>query len=330
MPFSVIAFSPDSRWFAAGAFYKAFAWEIGTGDPVPNADISTDRPVTALAFSPDSRFFAAGSTDGFVHIKNLETGDESNQPPATYGVDITTGQEVTTDITGHADEVSGLVFSPDSQMLVSSSNDQTFIAWDTGHWPVFGPANVQHAPIIGVAFNPTTSQLASMDTNGTVILWDLSKSSRLYEFTDNDQFPLEQASGEPLSPEECQSLVNQPESSCVVSPDGKLLISSSPQESYGAYLNTRTPDSLMQLWDFETKQLIGQFVARAFQPESFVFSADYKYLRILGQSDGKPFFLISLDVPSWVSTACAVANRNFSEGEWGRYLGGMEYRTSCQ
>jgi WD40 repeat protein len=245
-------------------------------------------------------------------------------------VDITTGQEVTTDISGHKDEISGLVFSPDSQSLISASNDQTFIAWDTGHWPISGRVDIHTDPIIGVAFSLANGALASIDTDGTVILWDLSKSSRLFEFTDDDQFPLDQASGEPLAPEECVSIVNQPESSCIVSPDGKLVISYYLQELYGAYLNTRRLDSVIEIWDFETGQLIGQHVARAFEPESFVFSSDYKYLRILGNSDGSPFLLINLDVSSWAGMACAVANRNFSEGEWGRYLGGTKYRSTCQ
>jgi len=329
MPFTVITFSSDGRMFAAGAFYKAVAWEVETGAEVPNANISTERPVSALTFSPDGALFVAGSTDGFVHIKSLETGEESSQPPASYGVDITTGQEITTDISGHKDEISSLAFSPDNQTIVSASNDRTFIAWDTGHWPVSGRVEVHRNPIIGVAFNPTSGEMASIDVAGTVILWDLSKTSRLFAPGD-DQFPLDQANGEQLTPEECLSIVNQPESSCIVSPDKKFILSYYPLEAYGAFDNTRLRDSVIGLWDFETEQLIGQHIAQAFEPEGFVFSADYKYARIIGNSYENPFVLINIDVASWASMACAVANRNFSEGEWGRYLGGTPFRSTCQ
>ena len=330
MPATVLTFSPNGRMVAAGAFYRAVAWELQTEKEVPNGSIGTDRPVTGLAFSPDGNFLAAGSTDGFVHIKNMKNGEESSQPPASYGVDITTGQELTTNITGHKDEISGLAFSPDSKTLLSASNDQTFIAWDTGHWPIWGPIDVHHEPIIGVAFSPENNVMASVDVKGTVILWDISKSSSLFEFLDDDQFPLDLTDGKQLAPEECVKIVNQPESSCFVSPNGKVMISFYLKEAYGAYLNVRILDSVIEIWDFETKQLIGQHTAFSYEPELIVFSVDNKYSRIIGNGYGGAFLLINIDSSTWASMACTIANRNFTQDEWSRYLGDTPYRSTCQ
>jgi len=51
---------------------------------------------------------------------------------------------------------------------------------------------------------------------------------------------------------------------------------------------------------------------------------------MIGNSYGNPFLVIDIDFSTWASLACAVANRNFSEAEWGRYLGGIPYRSTCQ
>jgi WD40 repeat protein len=330
MPVTVLTFSPDGSMVAAGAFYRAAAWEIETGEEVPNGTIDTSRPVTGLAISPDGTLLAAGSSDGFVHLKSIDSGEQISQPPPSYGVDITTGQEVTTDISGHRDDITALAFSPDNQTIVSASNDQTFIAWNSGHWPVLGPVDIHHDPIIGIAFNPVNGVMASIDTDGTVIVWDISKSSRLFKFADNDELPLDLTDGQQLAPEDCSRIVNHLESSCFVSPNGKVMISYYLLEAYGAYLNVRTLDSVIEIWDFETEQLIGQHTAAAYEPEWVAFSTDNKYARMIGNSYGNPFLVIDIDFSTWASLACAVANRSFSEVEWVRYLGEIPYRPTCQ
>jgi WD40 repeat protein len=330
MPVTVLTFSLDGRSIAAGAFYRAFAWSIDSGESVPNASIDTGRPVTSVAFSPDGNFFAAGSEDGIVHIKDLQTGEQRDQPASDNGVNISTNQLITTNITGHKDQIASLAFSPDSQMLVSAGNDQTFIVWDDWHWPLQGPIDVHHSPVIGVAFNPVNNAMASLDTNGTLMLWDISNSSSLFHFWDNDQFPLDLLDGQQLAPEECAGIVNQPESSCFVSPDGKIMISSYLTEAYGAYNNARTRDSVIGIWDFETQQLIGQRAFFSYEPEWVAFSADNKYARMIGNSYEVPFIVINTDVSSCASIACAIANRNLSEEEWRRYLGDLPYQSICQ
>ncbi|MBI5295602.1 MAG: TIR domain-containing protein [Chloroflexi bacterium] len=331
MPIEIVAFSPDGRMVAAGAFYKAVAWDAATGQQIPNGDISTARPVTALAISPDGSIFAAGSSDGFVHIMNLETGEERSQPPASYGVDITTGQEVTTDISGHKDNISGLAFSLDSQTLLSASNDQTLIGWDAGHWPILEPIDVHHQPIIGIAFSPASNNvMSSIDVTGTVIVWDISRTSRLFDFTDEFDFSQDLLGGEQLASEDCDRMVKQTGSSCFVSPNGKIMISFYLQEAYGAYANARTQDAIIEIWDFEARQLIGQHPVSAFEPEAVAYSADHKYARILGNSFRGAFLLFNIDFLDWVDMACATANRDFSTEEWSLYLGDMSYRPACQ
>lgn len=327
MPITVLTFSPDSRMVAGGAYYNAVAWELETGKEVLNGNIGTGRSVTGLAFSPDGHFFAAGSADGVVHIKNLEDGEETSQPPASNGAEITTMQEITTNITGHKDDILGLAFSPDSQTLISASNDQAFIAWDTGHWPIFGPIDVHHAPIIGVAFSPENNVMASVDVKGTVILWDISKSSRLFESKDDNAFHLDLTEGEQLAAEECMKIVSKPESSCFVSPNRKVMVSFYLEEAYGVFINDRSQNSVIGIWDFETVQLIGQHAFGGYEPDRVFFSTDNKYARMIGNG---PFILINIDVPTWAGMACAIANRDFSQDEWSRYLGGIPYRSTCR
>ena len=39
--------------------------------------------------------------------------------------------------------------------------------------------------------------------------------------------------------------------------------------------------------------------------------------------------LWDVDLQSWLKRACAIANRNLTREEWGRYMGDQPYRKTC-
>jgi WD40 repeat protein len=68
-----LALSPDGRYLATGRYDGLTIWDWHTKQPIlPRRTLPA---VESVAFSPDSRRVAAGSTDGAIHVWNLETGD---------------------------------------------------------------------------------------------------------------------------------------------------------------------------------------------------------------------------------------------------------------
>jgi WD40 repeat protein len=78
-------------------------WDAGNlSAPKAVHTLKQNGQVTSLAFSPDSHRLFSGSSDGFVHLWDLTSGDELARLP-------------------HTDAVTGLAFSNDSKLLLTVS-----------------------------------------------------------------------------------------------------------------------------------------------------------------------------------------------------------------
>ena len=109
-----LAISPDNNWLIFSIEEEFQIWDLELGEitaTLPGDDYSW---VSQIVFSPNSEYLAL--TEGYdaTNIRVFKTGSF---------------QEIH-DFNGHRLPVSSLVFTPNSQMLISGSEDLTIRIWE--------------------------------------------------------------------------------------------------------------------------------------------------------------------------------------------------------
>jgi WD40 repeat protein/Tfp pilus assembly protein PilF/uncharacterized caspase-like protein len=140
---------------------------------------------TTLGFSSSGRFVASGNSDGEIRIWDVESGAELPAIKKGYSSDIitmsannkmlaqvieegksirlwdTANETTVKNLSGHTDDINTVVFSPDSKILASGSDDKTIMLWDLQNG---GVKILQgHTEAVGaIAFHPSGKWLASV------------------------------------------------------------------------------------------------------------------------------------------------------------------------
>ena len=116
-----------------------------------------------LVYSPDSKLLATSGPMG-IWIYDAQTGVELNL------------------LTGHTDGVSAVAFSPDNNLLVSGSKDNSIRVWDphTGQHKMTFTGHEDG--VRSVAFSHNGQKLVSGGGDGTIRLWDMSTGEPLLAF----------------------------------------------------------------------------------------------------------------------------------------------------
>jgi WD40 repeat protein len=122
--------------------------------------LETDDSVNSCAYSPDGKMFGVAVSSEIV-IYDASTWTEMHL------------------LEGHTGTVKSIAFSPDSQRLVSGSDDKTVRLWDTTNAEELFTMRGHSRNINSVAYSPCGSRIASASNDKTVRLWDIQTGETL-------------------------------------------------------------------------------------------------------------------------------------------------------
>ncbi len=158
-----LAFSPDGRTAISAGGSDVRYWDLESGQEIRRITLGQRPGLSVAVFSGDNRVMLWGSTDGTVHLLDLESDME------------------TVDFDGqHEGQVNDVALSADGLKALSASNDGTLRVWDTQTGKEIRQFHTStsvrsHNPpgAYSAAFDPDGQIVAVGTTDGVIQLWDI-------------------------------------------------------------------------------------------------------------------------------------------------------------
>jgi WD40 repeat protein len=153
-----LAFSPDGKYVASGAFQEVILWDSQTGALRQRVTGFADR-VVALGFSPNGKLLATGggapTEDGEIKVLEVPSG------------------KVVADIkNGHSDTVFGVAFSPDGTKLATCAADKFVKVFEipSGKFLKSFEGHTHH--VLDVGWKGDGKLLASASADNSIKVWN--------------------------------------------------------------------------------------------------------------------------------------------------------------
>ncbi|KAF3219629.1 hypothetical protein TWF106_007052 [Orbilia oligospora] len=226
-----LAISDDGKTLASvSANVEVNVWDLATGDLRRTMKINRGNDsYWKIAVSPDGKLVALDletpSGDYSIVVWNTITGDRLQRLQAISYKSIEC-----------------IVFSPNDEMIASSSRDCRIRIWNTSTWELLHVLQEHTDGVNQIAFAPDSKTLASASDDRTVRVWDLVTGTLLQTLNGH----------------------SSPVEGVAFSGDGKLLASASL-------------DSKIQVWDVATWAPQQKFSTK-FMPNRISFSKNNRYI----------------------------------------------------
>lgn len=179
---------------------------------------------------------------------------------------------------GHSEQVNGIAYSPDGQLLASGSDDGTLKVWRTDGAllnsvvidPVAAPQPVDgeaHSRVLDVAFSPDSQSVAVAQSNGNVTLWSVAADA--------------------------------PQQTLVAHADWVTAVAFSPN---GQRLATASRDSTIKLWNLRNGQLVKTLTGHDGWVNDIAWRADGLQLASAGEDQQIKLWDVSRGQSVWTVT----------------------------
>ena len=146
-------------------------------------------------------------------------------------------------LSGHADAVEAVAWSPDGTLLVSASKDHTVRLWGRVNGQALATLSGHADAVEAVAWSPDGRYLASVSLDETVRLWDTTTRQALATLSGH----------------------TSPVMAVAWSPDGR-------------YLASASYDNTVRLWDTTTRQALATLSGHTSPVQAVAWSPDGRYL----------------------------------------------------
>jgi WD40 repeat protein len=160
--------SPDGRYVIAGTVDgRVRIWDAASYREL--AELPHGAPVRAVAVTRDAMHLATAG-DGGGHIKIWKLDLEGKQHVLQHT------------LSGHRDAVLSLSFSPDQDLLLSSSRDETARVWDWTTGVEKTALRGHFGPVWSARFSPDGQRIVTAGDDGTVCVWLSEAGTRVTRF----------------------------------------------------------------------------------------------------------------------------------------------------
>ena len=290
------AFHPDSRHFATTSDGRIFVWDQD-GKPTLRRNVAPGQRITELDYTPDGSRLAVSELDGTVTLLDADT-------LRSVGTPVELGQSV-----------SWVVARPDRRTAVVLLGDIE----DTGRYivPNRGWAVVDLVDGVVVRRGSLTMRYAhwlDVSPDGTrAVVGGGEHGEGAFSGARGNVEVIELSTGEPVAPP--GEWDGNPRSQVIFSPDGRQLLTSSP-------------NGLVAVWDADTVTRSTTLAVPGSSLLSSAFLPDGRTVRILDWTTGRAHDW-DLSGDSGVDFACRAVGRDLTREEWAEHFGDLPFRETC-
>lgn len=218
-----IAFTADNQIMVSGGNDRIITLRNLKTGKIIRSFTGHSGSIYSLCLSADGQTLISGSRDATIKVWHLHSIKTYNSNSTNRLI----GDGLIDTFTGHSDSINTVTISPNGQIIVSGSEDNTIKLWDLNTGECLATLAGHEAGVRAVAISPDGQLLVSGSADNTIKLWQLPTLEN-----------------EPICPDPIYTLTgHSDEVKClVISHDGQMLASGSM-------------DKTIKLWHLETGEL---------------------------------------------------------------------------